>query len=372
MIHQPKQRTIAHLNELAMPVEIMHLITDEISLLKEPFKDLLYLALACKSLKAAVLPRLYDKDAKDALKLDHQQPLALQWASWFGVLNAAKDSLEALERIGTNVGDKINLPFRNDCLYALRYKAVQRMGPSGPAYGGADVNATHDTDETALCHLVSWGPMDESDWGKESNMSKSKGVLNALDTRHNHFSTIRYLVQQANADIYANTIGNISPLLSAINKRYVEAVQLLLEAGASPNPINSETGQKRLLLADALKRNQNHEVVKILLEAGAEADFDTMPEGDLSQSQGKALPIMNLITSPSNPLYAQAETDMARLVCKKIRHFNKVIAGHTPLWYYVRKGRGDIGQVLIEHGACPKLANVEVREDTVPRLIALE
>ncbi|KAF5560371.1 hypothetical protein FNAPI_4219 [Fusarium napiforme] len=431
MIHQPKQRTIAHLNELAMPVEIMHLITDEISLLKEPFKDLLYLALACKSLKAAVLPRMYDKDAKDALKLDHQQPLALQWASWFGVLNAAKDSLEALERTGTNVGHKINQPFRNDCLYALRYKAVQRMGPSGPAYGylhwgsrsgllhlaclrgntaiatllldngfnpnapdgkrlpplayalnedvakllisrGANVNATYDTDETALCHLVSWGPMDESDWSKESNMSKCKGALNALDTRHNHFSTIRYLVQQANADIYASTIGNISPLLSAINKRYVEAVQLLLEAGASPNPINSETGQKRLLLADALKRNQNHEVVKLLLEAGAEADFDTMPEGDLSQSQGEALPIMNLITSPSNPLYAQAETDMARLVCKKIRHFNKVIAGHTPLWYYVRKGRGDIGQVLIEHGACPKLANVEVREHTVPRLIALE
>ncbi|KAH7475260.1 hypothetical protein FOMA001_g11073 [Fusarium oxysporum f. sp. matthiolae] len=428
---QPKQRTIAHLNELAMPVEMMHLITDEISLLKEPYKGLLYLALACKSLKAIVLPRLYDKDAKDSLKLDHQQPLALQWATWFGALETAKGSLEALERTGTNVEDKINQPFQNDRLYTLRYKTVQRTGPLGPAYGylhwgsrssllhlaclrgntaiatllldngfkpntpdgkrlpplayalnedvakllisrGADVDATHDTDETALCHLVSWGPMDDYDWSKETNMPKSKGALNALDTRHNHFSTIRYLVQQANADIYANTIRNVSPLLFAINKRYVEAVQLLLEAGASPNPINSETGQKRLLLADALKRNQNHEIVKILLEAGAEADFDTMPEGDLSQAQGEALPIMNLITSLSNPLYAKTEVDIAKLVCGKIRHFNKVIDGHTPLWYYVRKGRGDIGLVLIEHGACPKLANVEVREDTVPRLIALE
>lgn len=118
-----------------MPVEIIHLITDEMSLLKEPFKDLLYLALACKSLKATVFPRLYDKDAKDALKLDHQQPLGLQWASWFGALNAAKDSLEALGRTGTDVGDKINRPFQNDRLYALRYKTVQRIGPSGPAYG---------------------------------------------------------------------------------------------------------------------------------------------------------------------------------------------------------------------------------------------
>ncbi|KAH7243265.1 ankyrin repeat-containing domain protein [Fusarium redolens] len=414
-----------------MPVEIMHLITDEISLLKEPYKDLLYLALTCKSLKAVVLPRLYDKDAKDSLKLDHQQPLALQWASWFGVLETAKGSLEALERTGTDVESKINQSFQNDHLYTLRYKTARRTSPSGPAYGylhwgsrsgllhlaclrgntaiatlllgngfkpntpdekklpplayalnedvakllisrGADVNVTHDTDETALCHLVSWGPMDDCDWSKELNKPKSKGALNALDTRHNHFSTIRYLVQQANADIYANTIKNVSPLLFAISKRYVEAVRLLLEAGASPNPINKETGQKRLLLADALKRNENHEIVRMLLEAGAEADFDTMPEGDLSQAQGEALPIMNLTTSLSNPLYAKAEIDIARLVCKKIRHFNKAIDGQTPLWYYVRKGRGDIGQVLIEHGACPKLANVEVREDLVPRLIAHE
>ncbi|KAF9777168.1 hypothetical protein IL306_004532 [Fusarium sp. DS 682] len=426
---QPSETTMAHLN--AMPVEIMHLITDEISLLNEPYKNLLHLALTCQSLKAIVLPRLYDKDAKDSLKCDDQQPLALQWASWFGVLDAAKRSLEALERTSTNVENSINHPFRNDNLYILRYKTVRRMGPSGPDYGylhwgsrsgllhlaclrgntaiatllldkgfkpnapdgkrlpplayalnedvakllinrGADVNVTHNTDETALCHLVSWGPMDDRDWSKELNIPKSKGTLNATDTCHNHIGTIRYLIQQANADIYANTIKNVSPLLFAINKRYLEAVQLLLKSGASPNPINSETGQKRLLLADALKRNENHEVVKMLLEAGAEADLDPMPEGDLSQAQGEALPIMNLTASLSNSLYAKTEVDIARLVCKKISHFNKVIDGHTPLWYYARKGRGDIGQVLIEHGACPKLANVEVCEDMVSRLIARE
>jgi ankyrin repeat protein len=118
-----------------MPVEIMHLITDEISLLKEPYKDLLYLALTCKSLKAVVLPRLYDKDAKDSLKLDQQQPLALQWASWFGVLETAKGSLEALERTGTDVESKINQSFQNDHLYTLRYKTARRTSPSGPAYG---------------------------------------------------------------------------------------------------------------------------------------------------------------------------------------------------------------------------------------------
>ncbi|KAF4333845.1 hypothetical protein FBEOM_12334 [Fusarium beomiforme] len=419
----------SHLND--MPVEIMHLITDEISLLNEPYKNLLHLALTCQTLKGIVLPRLYDKDAKDSLKYGDQQPLALQWASWFGVLHAAKRSLEALERTGTNVENSINHPFRTDKLYALRYKTVRNMGPSGLTYGylhwggrsgllhlaclrgntaiatllldkgfkpngpdgkklsplayalnedvakllikrGADVNVTHNTDETALCHLTSWGPMDELDWSKELNMPMSKGALSATDTCHNHLSTIRYLIQQVNADIYANTIRNVSPLLFAINKRYLEAVQLLLKAGASPNPINSETGQKRLLLADALKRNENHEVVKMLLDAGAEADLDPMPEGDLSQAQGEALPIMNLTASMSNQLYAKTEVDIARLVCKKIRHFNKVIDGHTPLWYYVRKGRGDIGEVLIEHGACPKLANVEVREDIIPRLIAHE
>ncbi|KAF4441513.1 Ankyrin-2 [Fusarium austroafricanum] len=407
-----------------MPVEIMHLVIDEIS--EEPYRDLLSLAMTCKGLKELALPRLYDRDAEESLDM----PLALQWACWFGVLEAAKISLESLKRaISTDFKTKISQPFKNDTLYNLRYKTVRRRGPSGPAYGylhwgsrsgllhlaclrgntaiakllidngvdpnepdgkslpplayalnedvakflisrGADVNATHGTDETALCHLISWGPMDDGEWNTEFNMPRGKGALKPLDTRHDRFSSIRYLIQQANADIYADTIKSVSPLLLAVRTRYVEVVQILLEAGASPNPIKNETGQKRLLLADALKESDNHQIVTMLLNAGAEADLDPMPEGDLSSNQGAELPVMNFTTHGGNLMYKKEEVIMARLICKNIKNFNKVIDGHTALWYYVRKGRGDIGQVLIEHGACPNLANVVVREDTVPRLVA--
>ncbi|KAJ4264760.1 hypothetical protein NW762_005003 [Fusarium torreyae] len=408
---------------LDLPVEIMGLIMTEIELLPEPYKQLLQFAKACRALAAHAIPQLYYKDAQD---LD--MPIALQWACWYGVLGAAKSSLEALARTDTDIAHKISQPFNNDNLYHLRYKTVKRRGPSGPAYGylhwgsksgllhlaclrgntavakllmgkgahpdtadgkklpalayalnkdvaqllidhGADINITHGTDETALCHLISWGPMEDVDWNKEFNMPRGDGALSPLHTRRDHLSTIKFLIRNPKTDIYADRIRDVNPLQLAVTRRYNEVVELLLNKGASPNPI--QAGGKRLLLADALKRTENFTIVRMLLDAGAEADLEQMPEGGLSEEAGAGLPIMNLTTSGSNPLYAREEVDIARLVCKKIKpgHLNANIGGHPALWHYVRKGRGDIGHVLIQAGADPEVANVEVR-DTVLGLIA--
>ncbi|KAM0349312.1 hypothetical protein ACHAPU_003721 [Fusarium lateritium] len=206
---------------------------------------------------------------------------------------------------------------------------------------------------------------------KEFNLPGGKGALKALDTRHDYLSTIRFLIQDAKADIYAYKIRHVNPLLKAVQTGYTEAVRLLLEAGASPNPIDTETGQKRLLLADAMKRSENHCVVKMLLKAGAEADLDQMPQRDLTRSEGDELPIMHLTTPHSNPLYAREEVDIARFVCRKIKNFDKAIDGHPALWHYVRKGRQDIGRLLIEYGARPELANVDVSDDVLG-LVSLE
>ncbi|KAF4966778.1 hypothetical protein FSARC_5565 [Fusarium sarcochroum] len=416
---------------LGLPVEIMGLIMKEIELLPEPYKQLLQFAKTCRALAAQAIPQLYYKDATESLKLtqDQDMPIALQWACWYGVLGTAKSSLEALGRTvtDTDVTQKISQPFNNDNLYHLRYKTVKRRGPSGPAYCylhwgsksgllhlaclrgntaiakmlmdkgahpdtpdgknlpalayalnedvaqllidyGADINVTHGTDETALCHLISWGPMEDVDWNKEFNMPRGDGALTPLHTRHDHLSTIKLLIQNPKTDIYADRIKNVSPLQLAVTRRYVEAVELLLDAGASPNPIHSEGG-KRLLLTDALKRIENSPIIRMLLDAGAEADLEHMPEGGLSEEQGSDLPIMNLTSSGSNPLYAREEVEIARLVCKKIKHFDANMGEHPALWHYVRRGRGDIGQVLIQAGADPEVANVEVR-DTVLGLIA--
>lgn len=230
---------------------------------------------------------------------------------------------------------------------------------------GANVNVTHGTDETALCHLISWGPSHQCDRQKEPNTLGGSGALNPLHVRQDRLGAIRYLILKANADIYANRITKVNPLLMAISTRYVEVVRLLLEAGASPNPISTKTNEKRLLLADALRTSQNHHVVQILLESGAEADLDQMPDHDLTKIEGERLPIMNLTCQGSNPRHAKQEVEMTEIICQKVKHFNMAIDGHPPLWHYVRKGRVDIGRVLIKYGASPQLADVEVSDNVL-------
>jgi len=110
---------------------------EEVSLLPEPYKNLLNLAQTCKQLCSHALSQLYLNDVRDSLRLwfDLSMPLGLQWACWFGVLEGVKMSLIGLQRAGVNVKRKLNQPFRNDNLYSLRYKTVRKKGASGPAYG---------------------------------------------------------------------------------------------------------------------------------------------------------------------------------------------------------------------------------------------
>ncbi|KAJ3519780.1 hypothetical protein NM208_g13990 [Fusarium decemcellulare] len=416
----------ACLNLAEMPPEILGMIFDQVSLFPSPYKGMLAIARTCRTLAAHVLPRLYSRDVADSLKLPRKldMPIALQWACWFGVLGAARASIEALTMAGVDVAAKISHPFNNDNLYSLRYRMSRRRGLSGPAYGylhwrnnssllhlacirgntavakllmekgvhpdmpdgaklpalayalnadvarlliehGANVNVTHDGDETALCHLISLGPMETRDWGTEFNVPQGNGALQAWHTTQDVVGAIKYLIQEAGADIFADKIRTVSPLQQAVLTRYLEVVKLLLDAGASPNPIDTRTGEKRLLLADALEPGYNKKVVELILSAGAEADFGEAAFGGESHS----LPIMNLTLRGSNPLYAKEEVQVAHLVCGRMKNINVEINGHAPLWNYVRKGRQDIGQVMIEHGADPEKANVEVR-DTVLSLVA--
>ncbi|EEU43109.1 uncharacterized protein NECHADRAFT_83893 [Fusarium vanettenii 77-13-4] len=233
---------------------------------------------------------------------------------------------------------------------------------------GADVNIKpHDSDETALCHLISLGPIEARKWENELNLSQCQGAVRAEHTVQDFPGTIKFLIEEAGADIYAEKIGTTNPLQNAVLTRHVEAVKLLLAAGASPNPIDTRTGRKRLLLANALRPGHNQEVVKLLLDAGAEADFDE----DLYEGRIEHLPIMNLTLRGSNPLYAREEAQVAHMVCERAKNINVMVDGHPALWHYVRAGRQDIGEVFIEHGADPQKANVEVR-DTVLPLVALD
>ncbi|RSL59140.1 hypothetical protein CEP54_007437 [Fusarium duplospermum] len=416
-------------NLAAMPPEILALILDQLSTSRDYYKSMFCIARTCRVLAIRILPRLYSQDVTDSLKLPRNldMPIALQWACWFGALGTAERSLDALDKACPDLAAKLMKPFNNDNLYSLRYRMAKRRRAVSPASGymhwkdtssllhlaclrgntaiaklliskgvhpntldganlaalayalnpdvarlliehGADVNIKpHDSDETALCHLISLGPVEARKWENELNMSQGQGAVRAEHTIQDFPGTIKFLIQEAGADIYAEKIGTTNPLQHAVLTRHVEAVKLLLAAGASPNPIDKETGRKRLLLADALRPGHNQEVVKLMLEAGAEADVDEDPyEGHIEH-----LPIMNLTLRGSNPLYAREEAQVAHMVCEKAKNINMVVEGHPALWHYVRAGRQDIGQVFIEHGADPQKARVEVR-DTVLPLVALD
>lgn len=160
--------------------------------------------------------------------------------------------------------------------------------------------------------------------------------------------------------------------MKAVQTRCGEAVKLLLEAGASPNPTDTKTGQRRLLLVDAMKRSENHRVVEILLEAGAEVEPFLMPEGDLTKDEGDELPIMHLTNPNSNPWYARHEYDIAGRIFKNVKNIDKVIDGHAAMWHYIRKGRQDIAILLMQGGASPKLADVHVYPGTLGFVAALD
>ena len=58
----------------------------------------------------------------------------------------------------------------------------------------------------------------------------------------------------------------IDPLLSAVEKRHVEVVRMLLEAGASPNNAHSKDDMWCLKQA---RENYHDEMVELLLKHGA-------------------------------------------------------------------------------------------------------
>ncbi|RSM02474.1 hypothetical protein CEP52_007962 [Fusarium oligoseptatum] len=426
---QTGERIDGRPNLATMPPEILALILDQLSKSRDYYKSMVRIVRTCRVLAVRTLPRLYSQDVTDSLKLPRNldMPIALQWACWFGALGTAERSLDALDSACPDLAAKLTKPFNNDNLYSLRYRMAKRRRAVSPASGymhwkdtssllhlaclrgntaiaklliskgvhpntldganltalayalnpdvarllvehGADVDIKqHDSDETALCHLISWGPMEPRKWENEFNLSQGQGAVRAEHMIQDFTGTIKFLIQEAGADIYPGTIGTTNPLRHAVFTRHVAAVKLLLAAGASPNPIDKKTGRKRLLLADALRSGHNQEIVKLMLEAGAEVDVVDDPYEGLIDH----LPIMNLTLRGSNPLYAREEVQVAHMVCERAKNINMLVQGHPALWHYVRAGRQDIGQVLIEHGADPEKAKVEVR-DTVLPLVALD
>ncbi|KAI8395010.1 hypothetical protein FOFC_10705 [Fusarium oxysporum] len=160
---------------------------------------------------------------------------------------------------------------------------------------GANVNVTHSTDETALCHLMYWGPMENRNWYQESHTLQGNGALKPSHARQDSLSTIKFFIHNAMTYIYVDKFENVSPLQLVASKRYTEV-------GRTPSRL------------DALKQGRNLPIIQLLLKAGAEAELDEMPDNGLTREEGAELPIMHLTVSGTNPLYAREEVKVAGMV----------------------------------------------------------
>ena len=83
--------------------------------------------------------------------------------------------------------------------------------------------------------------------------------------QYNHPEILKYLLSLGSSTKIKAKDG-IDPLLSAVEKRHVNIVRILLEAGANPN--NALTKDNINCLVQA-RENKHTEMIELLLEHGA-------------------------------------------------------------------------------------------------------
>ncbi|KAF7542604.1 hypothetical protein G7Z17_g11432 [Cylindrodendrum hubeiense] len=228
---------------------------------------------------------------------------------------------------------------------------------------GANVNAADDSGVTSLCSLLRWRSWALETWSTEPNVAGGGGALDPSHTVQDVSGAIRFLIQEAGANIYAQRSWDSHPLRWAISAENTEGVKLLLQAGAPTNPINPSTGQRILLLKEALANKETLEIVNMLLDAGAEVEPDEFPLKEYHTQ----VPIIILISFAKRS--PEVQVNIAHRICKRIRDINADIGGETTLFYYLYAMRMDIAKVIIQYGAEWKHRRSEFDEATWKELL---
>ena len=123
----------------------------------------------------------------------------------------------------------------------------------------------------ALCWRGGDGALDkikhlyESKQVKKDEVDENNVTALRFAAQYNHPEIVLYLLSLGSSTKIKAKDG-IDPLLSAVEKRHVNIVKILLEAGASPNNALSRDGMWCLRQA---QENFHDEMVEILLQHGA-------------------------------------------------------------------------------------------------------
>ena len=123
----------------------------------------------------------------------------------------------------------------------------------------------------ALCWRGGDGALDkikhlyESKQVKKDEVDENNVTALRFAAQYNHPEIVLYLLSLGSSTKIKAKDG-IDPLLSAVEKRHVNIVKILLESGASPNNALSRDGMWCLRQA---QENFHDEMVEILLQHGA-------------------------------------------------------------------------------------------------------
>ncbi|KAH7165356.1 ankyrin repeat-containing domain protein [Dactylonectria macrodidyma] len=399
-----------------LPNEIICHILDQLS-----GKDNLLVAQTCRDMADLVLSKLY-KDDIIAMQALPVAPYALRWGCWFGALATVEASLNAAAALGLDVPAIIQQVVVKAQFIEPRFKrSVKIAGGQGrgkysnwnqesrllhlaclrgntavvelllergadidsrdennytalhyaPNPGvvrylldkGVDVNTPGDWGITALCFLLLWKSSDLETWSVEPNVPGGEGSLEPSHAVQDVRGAIRYLIQEAGADIYVQPPWRGHPLCCAILSENAPGVKLLLEAGASMDPVNPKTGRRTLMLTLAMSNREDPEIVDMLLDAGAQVEVDEDP----FQGSYLEIPIMMLLSfAPKN---AELQARIAHRICKRMKNVDAMIEGETPLLFYLHARRIDIAKVILQYGADWKTRRHEFAEDTFRELL---
>ena len=123
----------------------------------------------------------------------------------------------------------------------------------------------------ALCWRGGEGALDkikrlyESKEVKVDEVDENRVTALRFAAQYDHHEIVTYLLSQGSSTKIKAKDG-IDPLLSAVEKRHVNIVRILREAGASPNNAHSRDGMGCLKQA---RENSHKEMEDLLLEYGA-------------------------------------------------------------------------------------------------------
>ena len=123
----------------------------------------------------------------------------------------------------------------------------------------------------ALCWRGGDGALDkikhlyDSKQVKKDEVDENNVTALRFAAQYNHLEIVSYLLDIGSSTKIAAKDG-IDPLLSAVEKRHVSVVRMLLEGGANPNKALSRDGMWCLKQA---RDNSHDEMVELLLKHGA-------------------------------------------------------------------------------------------------------